>query len=81
MQRLFMTILLTSLALIGFSQTIIDSKIDSVDSDYEMITYIETPPKFPGGDDSLWCFIESNLDYKILNYSNLQGKVLVFFRN
>lgn len=79
MQRFLIIILLTSLALTGFSQTIIDSKIDSVDSDYEMITYIETPPQFPGGEDSLWCFIENNLDFKILNYSNHQGKVLVFF--
>ena len=79
MQRFLIIILLNSFALTGFSQTKIDSKIDSVSSDYELIDYIETPPQFPGGEDSLWCFIENNLDFKILNYSNHQGKVLVFF--
>ncbi|HPZ74951.1 MAG: energy transducer TonB [Bacteroidales bacterium] len=79
MQRFLIIILLTSFALTGFSQTKIDSKIDSVSSDYELIDYIETSPQFPGGEDSLWCFIENNLDFKILNYSNHQGKVLVFF--
>lgn len=79
MQRFLIIILLTSFALTGFSQTKIDSKIDSVSSDYELIDYIETHPQFPGGEDSLWCFIENNIDFKILNYSNHQGKVLVFF--
>ncbi|MDI3545553.1 MAG: hypothetical protein PWP68_970 [Rikenellaceae bacterium] len=79
MQRFLIIILLNSFALIGFSQTKIDSKIDSVSSDYELIDYIETPPQFPGGEDSLWCFIENNLDFKILNYSKHQGEVLVFF--
>ena len=52
MQRFLIIILLTSFALTGFSQTKIDSKIDSVSSDYELIDYIETSPQFPGGEDS-----------------------------
>lgn len=79
MHKFLIITLLASLTLNGFSQTEIESKIDSVDSNYEMITYIEIPPKFPGGEDSLWCFIESNLDFKILNYSNYLGTVLVVF--
>ena len=68
-----------TLGLTGFSQTENEISVDSLAVDEEMITYIETPPKFHGGEDSLWCFIENNLDFKILNYSNSQGKVLVFF--
>ncbi len=68
-----------TLGLTGFSQTEDEISVDSLVVDEEMITYIETPPKFHGGEDSLWCFIENNLDFKILNNSNSQGKVLVFF--
>jgi hypothetical protein len=65
--------------LTGFSQIENEISGDSLAVNEEMITYIETPPKFQGGEDSLWCFIENNLDFKILNYSNSQGKVLVCF--
>lgn len=65
--------------LTGFSQIENEISGDSLAMNEEMITYIETPPKFQGGEDSIWCFIENNLDFKILNYSNSQGKVLVFF--
>jgi len=68
-----------TLGLTGFSQIENEISVDSLALDEEMITYIETPPRFHGGEDSLWCFIENNLDFKILNYSNHQGKVLVFF--
>lgn len=75
MQKLLILTLLTFTTLTGFSQT----EIDSVNSDYEMITYIETSPQFPGGEDSLWCFIESKLDFKILNCAKHQGRVLSYF--
>ena len=45
----------------------------------KIIDPIEVSPKFPGGENSLWCFIENNINFKILHYSNHQGKVLVFF--
>lgn len=75
MQKLLIISILTFITLTGFSQT----EIDSISSDYEMITYIETPPHFPGGEDSLWCFIESKLDFNILNYTKHQGRVLSYF--
>ncbi len=31
------------------------------------ITTIQEMPAFPGGNDSLWCFLESNYNYDILN--------------
>ncbi len=79
MQRILIILIMLTFGLTGFSQIENEINIDSLLVDEEMITYIETPPKFHGGEDSLWCFIESNLDFKILNYSNHQGKVLVFF--
>ncbi len=79
MQRNLIILFISFLGLTGFSQTENDSIVDSLSVGDEMITYLETPPIFPGGEDSLWCFIESNLDFKILNYSKHQGKVLVFF--
>ncbi len=79
MQRIFIILIMLTIGLTGFSQIENDISADSLAVDEEMITYIETPPIFQGGEDSLWCFIENNLDFRILNYSNLQGKVLVFF--
>lgn len=79
MQRFLIILIMLTLGLTGFSQTENEISVDSLAVDEEMITYIETPPKFHGGEDSLWCFIENKLDFKILNYSNSQGKVLVFF--
>jgi TonB family protein len=52
-----------------------DSSIFTVD----IIDPVEISPKFPGGEDSLWCFIETNLDFEIINYKNCLGKVVVFF--
>ena len=79
MWRILIILFMLSLELTGFSQIENKIGIDSLAKDEELITYIETSPKFHGGIDSLWCFIESNLDFKILNYSKHQGKVLVFF--
>lgn len=39
------------------------------DSIETLIDPIDIMPEFPGGNDSMFCFIESNLNYKILNYS------------
>ena len=63
----------------GVAQEIDIIDFDTISTDNEMITYIETPPKFPGGEDSLWCFFESNLDFNILNFHEKHGKVLAFF--
>jgi len=35
------------------------------------ITTIQEMPTFPGGNDSLWCFLESNYNYDILNSDNV----------
>ena len=50
------------------------------DSIETLIDPIEIMPVFPGGDDSMFCFIESNLNYKILNYStDSTGRLLFKF--
>jgi TonB family protein len=69
---------MSTLGLTVFSQ--IENKIgkDSLAVE-EMVMCLESAPEFYGGVDSLWSFIESNLDFKILNYSCHQGKVLVSF--
>ncbi len=79
MQRILIILIMLTFGLTGFSQIENEISGDSLAMNEEMITYIETPPKFQGGEDSLLCFIENNLDFKILNHSNSQGKVLVFF--
>lgn len=79
MQRLLIILIVSSLGLTCFSQIEQEISLDSLVQNEEMITCIEIPPKFHGGEDSLWCFIESNLDFKTLNYSNKQGKVIVIF--
>ena len=35
------------------------------------ITIIQEMPTFPGGYDSLWCFLESNYNYDILNSDSI----------
>jgi hypothetical protein len=49
------------------------------DSTLEIIDYIETSPTFPGGDDSLWCFIENNLKLEILNSTTIHARYFVKF--
>jgi len=79
MQRVLIILILSTLGVTGFSQIENEIKVDSLFAYDEMIACIETPPQFHGGVDSLWCFIEANLDFKILNYSNYHGKVMAFF--
>ncbi|MBN2730682.1 MAG: hypothetical protein JXR53_15765 [Bacteroidales bacterium] len=67
MKSVWMLLMLT-LGFTGFCQT-----------ENEMIMYIGTPPRFHGGEDSLWCFIERNLDFTVLNNSQHQGVVIVSF--
>ena len=44
-----------------------------------MISSFGTVPQFPGGVDSLLCFIESKLNFKILDDTKHKGKILAFF--
>lgn len=39
----------------------------------------EIPAHFPGGEDAMWCFIESNLNYHIINNSRDTGIVWTRF--
>ncbi len=48
-------------------------------SQNELIDYVETSPVFPGGEDSLWCFIESQFDFRILNIHEKQGQIMASF--
>jgi protein TonB len=44
-----------------------------------IIDYIEQMPVFPGGLDSIWCFLERNFQYEILNAGNKEVKFITRF--
>jgi len=44
-----------------------------------IIDPIEEMPIFPGGVDSVWCFLERNFNYDILNAGNKQVKFITRF--
>ncbi len=44
-----------------------------------VIDPVETQPEFPGGEDSLLCFLQSNLDVEILNTQNKKGRIATSF--
>jgi hypothetical protein len=50
-----------------------------IDTSQEIYILDPTPPVYSGGDDSLFCFLEQNLNYDRLNSSGLLGKVIVTF--
>lgn len=39
----------------------------------------ELPAHFPGGEDAMWCFIEANLNFNIINSSNDSGVIWTRF--
>jgi len=41
--------------------------------------YYEHAPKFPGKTDSIWCFLESNFNYDILNGCSDKNKYVIRF--
>jgi hypothetical protein len=41
---------------------------------------IQQIPQFPGGEDSLWCFLENNLQYDIINSDSEAVKYVFMFR-
>ena len=43
------------------------------------ITNIQDIPTFPGGHDSLWCFLESNYNYDILNSDSVSVTYFIRF--
>lgn len=49
------------------------------DSTIQIIDYLETAPTFPGGDNELWCFFESNFRYETLNSTDINAKYFVQF--
>ena len=57
----------------------LDLMSQEVDSKEIIIDPIEYQAEFPGGNDSLWCFFESNIDYNILNTRNLEGRIITIF--
>ena len=57
----------------------VHSQINNDSIEYRHIDLIETSSIFPGGEDSLMCFIESNLDFEILNFHKDYGRVRAFF--
>jgi len=69
MRALFILIL-TIYPLITFSQ---------INEDDQIIDPIEQMPLFPGPPDSLWCFLESNYNYEILNSAKDTTKYFVRF--
>ena len=74
------TIILLAVGIFNvFSQTNETIKQDSTNYSESIIDYFETPPEFPGGMDSLWCFIETNLNFNIINSQKDFGKVYSVF--
>lgn len=49
------------------------------DSDVVIIDYIQDIPRFPGGYDSLWCMLEKNFKYDILNSDQKSVTFIVRF--
>ncbi|WP_010662686.1 energy transducer TonB [Marinilabilia salmonicolor] len=52
---------------------------DTTSEEEALIFFMEQAPEFPGGMDSLWCFLESSLDFTILNLNDKNGRVIVTF--
>jgi hypothetical protein len=52
---------------------------DATSEEESLIFFMEQAPEFTGGMDSLWCFLESNLDFTILNLNDKNGRVIVTF--
>jgi TonB family protein len=44
-----------------------------------LIDPIEQMPTFPGGLDSLWCFLEANFNYEIINVNHDPAKYIIHF--
>jgi hypothetical protein len=57
----------------------LDTLAQNIDTTKLIIDPVEYQAEFPGGVDSLWCFFESHIDYKILNSRNLKGKIYACF--
>jgi hypothetical protein len=49
------------------------------DTSNTIIDYIEQMPVFPGGLDSIWCFLERNFQYEILNAGDKEVKFITRF--
>jgi len=49
------------------------------DTSNVIIDFIQEPPVFPGGPDKIWCFLESNFKYDILNANQQPVKYLIGF--
>jgi hypothetical protein len=49
------------------------------DTNTVIIDYFQEMPNFPGGPDSVWCFLESNFEYDILNADQKMVSYLVAF--
>jgi hypothetical protein len=70
MKALFF-IILFFLAITTYSQ--VNDKSD------EIIDPIEQWPLYPGGLDSLWCFLETNFNYEVLNVAHDPTKYVIHF--
>ena len=75
MKKILLIILLITRQLNLYSQI----NNDSLSNEHKIIDLIETSTIFPGGEESLRCFIESNLDFGIINFHKDYGRVRVFF--
>jgi hypothetical protein len=49
------------------------------DSSNVIFDYVQEMPNFPGGPDSLWCFLENNFKYDILNSDEKMVSYLIAF--
>jgi TonB family protein len=49
------------------------------DSTVQIIDPIESMPTYPGGPNSLFCSIEKNLNYQIINFTDIKAKYFIRF--
>ena len=70
-----------TLVLFFFLILIVNFKVFSQtdDSSILMIDGFQELPMFPGGNDSIWCFLEHNFNYEILNSNQNKVRYNVIF--
>jgi hypothetical protein len=69
--KIVFSLILLFVAITAYSQVNDQSDI--------IIDPIEQMPNFPGGLDSLWCFLENNFKYEILNKNTESTKYIIKF--
>jgi len=76
--RIALIILLHTYGFSVTAQEIIRQKIDTL-KEHEIYSVIQVMPVFPGGADSLICFIESKMNFDLINSIDTTGRCYYTF--